>query len=301
MLSSENKFWIYLIILIPSILSTIFVLYYLLFDRTLRRHIHNHNITILLVLGLISQLINYPWMLQYYRLNQQWERSLIFCTIWAFFDWTIYITQTLVFAWTTIERHILIFHSKWISTKRQRFLIHYLPLIFLLHYCFIFHIIIYFFPPCQNLLFEFDMICVYFCLNSHYKLYMWQTITHQIIPNLIIVCFSIALLIRFVHFKNRIHQPIRWKKYRKMTIQLLSISLLYLLFSFPFILVTLMYLSGWINQMFTTILLYADIFSYFIILCFPFVCMSSLPNLHLKIKRIFSTMNCHRARIRPRA
>jgi hypothetical protein len=226
-------------------------------------------------------------MLYYYQHDDLWERSPIFCTIWGFLDWPMYLIQTIIFAWTTIERHILIFHDKWISTKWKRFFLHYLPLIILLLYCLIFYIIVYFFPFCENIYFNFDMICIYPCFTDNYQLYMWETIAHQLFPILIIVLFTMALLLRILYQKYRMHRPIQWRKHRKMTIQVLSISLLYLIFSFPFVLVTLMYLCGLLYSVYGDFLPYASFFSYFIILFFPFVCVLSLPELQVKIKRFF--------------
>ena len=296
MISYRLKFWFYLLFLIPSILCSLFVLRHLLFDRTLRNALHNHVIILLLLLGLICEVTVYPWMLFYYRSAGMWERPPIFCVIWAFIDWGLYITQTILFAWATIERHILIFHDQWTATRKKRFFVHYLPLLVLLLYCFVFYIVVNFFPPCENYFFDVDLICVYFCLYDTYEFYMWQTIFHQIVPNFIIVLFSMALLLRVLCQKYRIHQPIRWRKHRKMTVQLLSISLLYLIFSFPFIWVTLMYLCGLPYWIYGFILPYTDFFSYFIILLFPFVCALSLPELPVKIRRTL-----HLAGHQPRA
>jgi hypothetical protein len=281
------KFWSYLIFLIPSIICSLFILYYLLVRRTPRHALNNHVIILLLLLGLICEVTNYPWMLYYYYYDGVWERSPMFCTIWAFLDWAIYATQTMLFAWATIERHFLIFHDQWLSTRKKRFFIHYLPPIVLLLYCLVFYIIVDFFPPCENIQFDVDMICVYFCLYGTYQLYMWQTIVHQILPNLVIVLFSIALAVRILWQKHRMHQPIYWRRHRKMTVQLLSISFLYLIFSFPFILVTVMYLCGLLYSVYGDFLPYADFSSYFILLLFPFVCVLSLPELRAKIKNIF--------------
>ena len=125
---------------------------------------------------------------------------------------------------------------------------------------------------------------------AFYDLYLWQTIVHQIIPNLIIMIISIALLARVL-----------WQKHRKMTVQLLSTLLPYLLFSFPFILVTLMYLSGLSYRVYSDFLPYADFFSYFMILLYPFVCVLSLSELSTKIQRTLQRRQHHARAIQPTA
>jgi hypothetical protein len=122
--------------------------------------------------------------------------------------------------------------NNFVQTKR--FFVHYLSLILLLTYCIIFYVVDSFFLYCENFFDDSYMICI--------ALYMWDAIVHQALPNLIIVVFSIALLARILYQKHRIHWAIQWRKYRTMIVQLLSISILYLIFAFPLTLMNLMYL-----------------------------------------------------------
>ncbi|CAF3863444.1 unnamed protein product [Rotaria sp. Silwood1] len=286
MISYTAIFWSFLIFLIPSIICSLFVLYHLLFDRTLRHGLHNHVIIIVLIIGLICDVTLYPWMLYYYRYDGKWNRSPIFCIIWVFIDWGLYITHTVLFSWATIERHILIFHDQWVSTKIKRFFVHYLPLIALLFYCLIFYLVLDFFPSCENLFLDFNIICVYLCVRQIYALTVWETIGHQIIPVFTILIFSIALFMRVLWQKHRVNQPIQWRKYRKMTIQLLSISFLYLIFFFPATFMTLMYMCGLSYEIGADFYEYTNFFSYYMILLLPFVCVLSLPELRTKSMNI---------------
>jgi hypothetical protein len=237
-------------------------------------------------MGLIYQVTLYPWMLYYYRYQGIWHRSLLFCTVWSFIDWGLYFTQTILFAWATMERHILIFHERWVLTKRKRFFIHYLPPTILFTYCFIFYVVVSFFPSCQNIFDDSYMICIEFCFVQNYALYMWDLIVHQTLPNLTIAVFSVALLARILYQKHRMHQSIHWRKHRKMTIQLLSISILYLIFAFPLTFMNLMYELGLPNDVGVNFYDYVLFFNYLMLLFLPFVCVLSLPELEDKIKRI---------------
>ncbi|CAF2838186.1 unnamed protein product [Rotaria sp. Silwood2] len=285
-LPSTIRFWIYLVIFIPSIICSLFVLYYLLFTGTLRRALNNHTIIVLIFIGLICQLTIYPWMLYFYNNGNQWYRTLTFCSIWGFIDWGLYITQVILFAWTSIERHILIFHDRWIARKKKRFYIHYLPLILLTLYCFIFYSIVYFVPFCKKFVQYNVALCIDNCLYDNDIFFIWETIVHQILPNLIIIIASIALLIRILRQKHRVSQRIQWGKHRKMAIQLLSISFLYLIFSFPNTILILIYLCGLSYDIGHNVKIYAEFFSYLVILFFPFVCIFSLPELRKKITSI---------------
>jgi hypothetical protein len=287
MISNSIRFWFYLIFLIPSILCSLFIVYHFLLNRTLRQALNNHVIIVLLFLSLISELTNYPWMLHFFRNGGIWERSFIFCSIWSFVDWSTFILQTFLVAWATIERHILIFHDSWLSTKTKRFFVHYLPLIFLPLYCLIWYIVIFLFPPCENFFDMTQTVCAFPCLYTIYALTMWEIIVHEIFPVLIIVVFSIALLVRVLWQRHRIRQPIQWRKYRKMSFQLLSISLIYLIFSLPYMLMNMISLSGIRNEIFTAIFDYALFLTYFVFFLFPFVCVLSLSELRTKVPEFF--------------
>ena len=285
MISNLAVFWSYLLFLIPSLICSLFLLYYLLFDRRLRSALHNHVIIVVLFIVLIYELTIYPWMLHYYHHQQSLlAASNLFCTIRRFLDWDLYITQSFLVSWATIERHILIFHEKWILTKKKRFFLHYFPLISIVFYCLIFHTIVFFLPPCQNSFDHVSLTCVYSCLYEIYPEFsVWQTIFHQILPVVIIIVFSIALIIRVIWQKFRLHQAVHWRKYRKMTIQLLSIAFLYLLFYLPLSISYTILLCDVVEDIIIDFLEYSIFFSYFMILLFPFVSILSLPELQMKL------------------
>ena len=276
MISETIIFWTYLVLHILCALCSLFVLYYLLFDRNLRQALHNHVIIILLIIGLLQQVTITPWMLYFYSHNREWDRSEIFCRIWSYIDWSLYIIQTFLFAWGTVEKHILIFHHQWTTTTKQRFFLHYLPLIVILLYGLIFYLIVFFFPFCEN---DYDssyMICLYPCSLLDYWLGIWETMVHQLFPLSIIVLWQ----------KYRRHQIIRWGRYRKMILQLFSISLLYLTFSFPLALIyTFNYFD--VSEYFTDdIFLYAEFFSFLTYFLFPLISLLSLPEIPTKVQGI---------------
>ncbi|CAF2969421.1 unnamed protein product [Rotaria sp. Silwood2] len=242
---SAVKFWLYLILLIPSIICSVFVLCHLLWKRSLRHALHNRAIVIFLFICLIHEITIYPWMLHFYNMEGIWKRTTLFCTVWLFIDCGLYYTQTILFAWATIERHILIFHDKWISTKKKRLLVHYLPLLILVLYCLIYYIVVTFFPPCENIFDAYSMICIELCLYaSSSSLYTYDTIVHQVLPILTIVGFSIGLLIRIRLQKHHIGQSLKWRKHWKMTVQLLLVSVIYLIFGLPLTVTSVLHLCG---------------------------------------------------------
>ncbi len=115
---------------------------------------------------------------------------------------------------------------------------------------------------------------------------MWDSVFNQIFPTLIISLSSVALLIRVLWQKRRLRQQIHWQKYRKMAIQLLSISTLYIFLYLPFMLVRLAKLFGLPRSIGLEFSLYAVFFSYYVQFLFPFVCAGSLPELGNKLKKL---------------
>lgn len=294
------RFWFLLSFEIPSIICSIFVLGHFLFYRALRHALYNHVIIIFLSINFIIQLTGIPWTLNYYRIGRVWPATETFCMVWVFVDEALYITKTLLFAWATAERHILIFHYQLVSTRIKRIFIHYFPIGFVSLYCLCYSFIVIVFPPCENKFDYTSIVCGSpLCYYENGVVALWDAIVNHIIPTFIIISCSVTLLGRILYQKKRVRQPIRWRKHRKMAIQLLSISVLYLVLYIPDILLDFVYLCGISKDVGASFLLYANFFSYYGNLLLPFVCAGSLPNLKRKIKRIFLCRRRERRAIAP--
>jgi hypothetical protein len=215
-----------------------------------------------------------------------WQRTNIFCLIWAFIDWAAYALQLLLFAWTAIERHILIFHDRWVSTKTKRFFVHYLPCMMIILYWFLFYSYVYFYPPCENIFNNSVIMCVVACLFNSFSFRLFDILLNNILPCLIIVIFSVALFLRILRQKYRLRQQIQWRKHRKMTVQLLSISALYLLITTPWAIISFLRICGLPSNIGVSFESYAYFAGYYIAIFFPFVALVSLPELRIKLKKV---------------
>ena len=281
------RFWAYLISNITSLLCTIFTLYFLLSDRTLRRAPHNHVIIVLLILGFVYECTDIPWIIHNSRFDQPWSASPAFYLFWVFFDYMAYSLQIALFAWATMERHILIFHESWLSTRKKRFLVHYCPNGAITVYYIIYYSLVHFAPHCENSFTDFLAGGIFIpCAFDKTFLGVWDLIVHQVIPTFIIVIFCIALLARVILQKTHMNQPIYWRKYRKMTIQLLSLSTIYMIFNAPWVLTIFAYQYGLPDEIATVVLMYTGFLYYYVIFLFPFVACFSLPELRSKVKRL---------------
>ncbi|CAF1414069.1 unnamed protein product [Adineta ricciae] len=107
----------------------------------------------------------------------------------------------------------------------------------------------------------------------------------QLLPTFTIVFCSISLLVRVLWQRVRMRQTIHWKKHRKMAIQVLSISCVYLLLLLPYAIVYIVRsYTSLSSQLFTELFVSMGFANYFIPLIFPFVCALSLPELQKKVK-----------------
>ena len=281
------RFWLYLIPDTLSILCSIFVLYHLLFDRTLRHALHNHVIIVLLFAGLVYETTTVPLMLYYYCVGNSWKRSTSFSRFWIFIDSLSYEIQLIGFAWASIERHILIFHSQWVLTQKKRFFVHYLPLVGVLMYCFIYYFAFDLFPFCGDIDFPSPTNGVPFsCIFFHRIMGKWDAICNLIVPTFIIIIFSLALLFRIIKQSTRFNRSIIWKKQRKVALQLLSISVLYLVFNFPRTILLIMTLSSTFTYVLIPYLSHLVFFALYTIFLFPIVCCGATSGLWKKLKKL---------------
>ena len=299
--SYSVRFWLLLIPNILSIVCSIFLLYHLLFNRNLRHALNNHVIIILLILGLFFELTDVSWTIHYYHFGYTLIQTPAFALLWTFIDYAVFNCQTMLFAWATIERHILIFHDRWVATRMKRLLVHYLPIIFILTYYSMYYSVLFFVPFCIN---TFDYSRIYgmssvHCVYRNPVVPKFAIFSQGILPTLIILIFSYGLLSRVLWQRTRLRQSINWRKQRKMIIQLLSISIIYLVLYAPYILLYLAYNLGLSRSIGTQFATYFPFFAYYIPFLLPFVCCFSLPQLRIKIKNLFFWQQQHRI-IHPR-
>ncbi|CAF1470225.1 unnamed protein product [Rotaria sordida] len=203
-ISIAFQFWSLLIVGILSLICSLFVFYRYLSNHTRLYALHNHFILLLMMTNIILILTDFSWMLDSLRQSgRALSATSPFSMIWWTVDFSLYNTQTLILAWASIERHILIFHSKMISTRKQKFYYHYLSYTILIIYLFTFYIGVIFLPPCKN---EFNFNAVECGLNPCYLsiqfLVLWDLIIHNALPTLIIAIFSLPLLYRIISHKK---------------------------------------------------------------------------------------------------
>ena len=295
-LSKTGFLWFHIIPLIPSLIVTVFVLYHFLKNRALRTSLSNHPIILMLSFGLILELTDTVWFIHYYRTGHAISTTPAFCHAWVFIDSSLFVSVSLLMSWASIERHLLIFHPNWLATKTKRVLLHYIPLFILSVWPLVFYFIMLLAVPCDAPFDYHRRLCGrYDCVNSIPWIALFDSIAHYMVPAFIIAIFSIALFVRVVYHRYHIRQRIEWRNYRKMALQLLSISLVYIVLEAPPMVLNAAYLSGLSSDVAADY--YSDMLdlSLWVILFTPFASATALPGLKAKCQDVLVCWRRRRA------
>ena len=218
-MSYPIDFWIAFASCILCVVCSLLVLYCLLFNRTLRSSLNNHIIILLLIL-IILRALQFLGTTFYGFASDQFMLPMGFYFLFSyFFDYGLYSIQIILVLWANIERHILIFQNNWISTKKKRFYVHYLPTMIVLIYSLLFYILVTFSPFCDSSYLNFiPGIPPSPCALNNVIISIIDLLVHHIIVILLIVILSIGLIVRVILQKQKLNQPIQWQKHRKMMI-----------------------------------------------------------------------------------
>ena len=244
--SKDISFTLLLSFVIPSTLMHLIVLILILFNKTLRLALHNYVILFTLVYSFIITSFIIPTVLDSHRSKPTIHWSLVSCKIRSFIE-----------TMSVLAINLLLF---------------------------IFYIYGSFIYPCENQVDFVNNICYYGCQSRDSFLGMWQTNIHCIVPTICVLACNGTLLFRVYRSKTRLRRSIDWRKYRIMIFQLVCIASLYLLFNLPF---AIIYIWAIIASTPTVSTVWARLgfLTYFVPLLFPFVCLPSIPELRLKIKK----------------
>jgi hypothetical protein len=293
-LTRNIKFGILLVLEPPSILCNFFFVYHLITDRNLRTAVHHHVILALLIVSLLTNLIEIPRILHYLRINIVTPQTNVNCLIWQWCDYLFYGEANVLMLWASFERHLLVFHCHLINSARGRLFTHYLPLFSIVIYLILFYTAVIFRYPCQHQ-FDFTLpLCGQPCFADHPTISLYDLLAHSWLPTLFIALFSAGLIVRVINQKRTLlHQNISWRKHRRMILQLLSISFLYLICMGPY---TLIQAIGLFTKLSKSTKYLKDVYLFYVYwlltLLLPYVCIGCLPEVTSKVKKqVKSWMN----------
>lgn len=283
LINESTKFSILFAFAVPSFTCYTFLIIYMLSQKSHRSAPHNYCLLIVLNLQYFCNIVDIPSQMYFYRRGRVLFESGIYCYVWQFVAYSTWPNSVILLAWTSFERHILIFHDRLVRSKWANICLHYAPPILIIAYVMCFYLYAFIFYTCKvPYLFQ-QNYCNTACYTSNASIMLWSRVANYMVPSFLTVVFSVSLLIRVIYSKRRLQQTFIWRKHKKMTYQLLSISFLSIATVFPYSVARfLSYLGS--NIVSKQVLELCTFISIFEPLCFPFVYLASVSEIWTMIR-----------------
>jgi hypothetical protein len=262
-----------------SIPCYLFVIYHILARKSTRRALHNHVIILMLFFNFIDLTIDLSMTMSYSRLGFVSLFSPTLCLIWQFVDYGIWYGCISLMFWASVERHILVFHWDFIRTRRGRILVHYIPLSFFSLYTPMLYFYLIILYPCDRVFISTSIRCGPVCYLNVAPIWFiyYDSLANYTVPILLIAIFSIVLILRFLQQKDRLKEATRWRQCRKMIVQLALVSITYLVFDLPYIIIIIVQSSGYPSFGSAIITPYISRLVYVPAIVLPYATLLSLP------------------------
>ena len=280
-----------------SIPCYLFMLYHLLASKTARKALFNHAIVLILTFNLMSLTIDLSMTMDFMRRGIVGSLTPALCLSHQYMAFGIWYGALSVMLWTSIERHVLIFHSKLVSTVRGRLVFHYIPLVFFSLYAPILYFYLIFLYPCENVFVATNALCGGPCFFSKMPAwFIWyDSFVHFIIPIFLIIVLGVLLLIRVLAQKRRLQQTVTWHQNRKMIVQLMLVSSSYLVFCLPYFIITLVQSLGFPSFGSNIIFPYIAQMTYVPAIVVPYAALATLSGLKQKLRSLTTFRGNRRA------
>ncbi|CAF1675034.1 unnamed protein product [Rotaria magnacalcarata] len=227
----RTKFFILITLQIPAIIISLLIFAFFIKHRTTLNALQNQALLILLIVTFVELVADLPMPINYYYLGYVSPATPSYCNWWTFFEYSIHLISELLMATISIQRHALIFSPNIFQSRLNLYVLYYAPLAICVTYPFIFYFIIILIAPCDGTQWDFTSnMCGY---ANCYLLYdkflgMFDWAANNGSPVVVIMLANLALVIRVIRHKRRQQGGYSWKKQRRMTVQLVLISSLYL-------------------------------------------------------------------------
>ncbi|CAF0924048.1 unnamed protein product [Adineta ricciae] len=294
------KFILLLITEILSYLCTLLILSFLLFNwrSLIIKGLRNHFILSLVLVTFIYLTLDLPFTIQYYELGYDMHHSILFCLWWYWLDYTLVVICIFLTAAASIQRHILIFHAHWLHQYRLRWMLHFVPILACFVYPGVFYLVVMSIHPC---VYDESIYCPAPCYTENIILFNLDWILNTAFPLSTIILANITLIVRVIRSmkKTRRRPSLTWKRQRKLTLQLVALSSLFVLGWAPSTVVSIVQ-SFALPTLFSDIpeLDYLNYLTYFVCPLQPFLCLFGLPELLKSLTTSFKLL-FRRSRVNP--
>ncbi|CAF0897174.1 unnamed protein product [Didymodactylos carnosus] len=154
-----------------------------------------------------------------------WYGNSNSCLFWIIYDYTLQAQNLFLMAWTSVERNLLAFKSSLFRNRMRRIIYHYIPIIVVSLIPFVFYMgAVLSLPTCDGFL---SGVCNGACYENIYWLTIFDFSFNVILPITMIILFNCILIFKVFIQKKRLHLVTSTNKTRRLTLQLLILSILY--------------------------------------------------------------------------
>ena len=277
------KFVVFSAPLVPSLVCSVYILLCVVYEQNLRRRANHVMIVIIIVelLELMCDLV--PIALPYLYTGHVYSTSI--CLYWMTANYALQGMASWLMAWASIDRYLLIFHYR----LRSSFVRHGVPLIGLCSFVTVWYACLTLTHPCEDNWFDgSQFLCGGPCFGTSLIVVTIDWILIVLIPAVLIVVFSLLLLGRAMDQKCRRRpgfQPrsFTWRQNRKLLVQLLAISITFLVTQIPLVLFTLVHLLGSPGFLIDVTLIWLYYTPYLIYLVTPFAYIATTKECRTRI------------------
>lgn len=284
----QVKFVVLLLIQVPSMITSLLIAWFFATHRRLVREPRYQALFLLLTINFMQLSFDLPMPMHFYRIGFIAPSTPAYCTWWTFLEYTLEVSTAMLMATISIQRHILVFHENLLRNRWTCALLHYLPLLICLGYPVIFYLIVIVFYPCDGTQWDYSSnVCGYANCHLVYNrvLGTFDWAAHNGLPTLVIIVANAALILRVVNQKRRCQQRIVWRKQRRITVQLLSISALFLIAWLPSLSIALVQQLLDPNFLVEVQKDYMLDLLYLMCLFLPWICLRQLPRANQWLRR----------------
>ncbi|CAF1411193.1 unnamed protein product [Adineta steineri] len=275
------KFIITLSLQIPALILSFLIFLFFITNQVHLRKLQNQALLVLFIINFIQLSSNISLLVHFLHLSRISPATGTYCKFWLFLESTLDASNAFLAAVISIQRHTLVFQPNILRIRLKRYIFYYSPLCFAFCYPAIFYLGAVVFYHCDDSQWNFelnmcgDTIC-YLSNNQILATYDW--IVNTALPIIIIIFANATLVIRVIEQKHRRQQTISWSKQRRMTLQLLSISSLYLVTWIPSIVSGLMQQVNPTEHLYDIQENYISDLTYLICLLLPWMYIGLVPD-----------------------
>lgn len=270
--ANDIRFGILLGLQLVSVPCFLWIFFQFCVKRELRQSHYQHVTFLLLIVSFLFVTIALPLTQAFMYRSYVYPNTDLFCSFWIWIHYSLNITNLFLMAFASIERNWLIFHPRLVQTKQGKILFHYCPLVLCALYPSLFYFGAIFIHQCQAYYDFTVLLCTWPCYFYNLTLGNFDQYFNNYTPLLAIPLFCVIIYVRVLIQKRSMKQQVfKWRRDRKMILQLWSISSLYLAMWMPMQLSVLINTYWDPNFLLQAQIDYMYLFPYLVHLIYPFI------------------------------